>query len=87
MSSKESELTINLLKKTKSMSKEMYIDGKPDCEYFCTKCLQLRLSFLIETYKCGNCNSKSIIKDKVGALDKDQLKKQYQFINLLDKIK
>lgn len=68
------------------MSKGQYIDGKPDCEYFCTKCLQLRLSFLIETNRCGNCNSDKIIKDQPGELDKDQLKKQYQFLNLLDKI-
>ena len=67
------------------MSKGSYIEKKPDCEYFCTKCLQLRLSFLIKTYKCSQCNSKEIIKGKPGELDKDQLKKQYQFINLLDK--
>jgi len=68
------------------MSRETYIDGKPDCEYFCTDCLQLRLSFLIKTNNCGNCNSTSIIKGSPGELDKTQLKKQYQFLNLLDKI-
>lgn len=62
-----------------------YIIGKPDCEYFCTKCLQLRLSYIPNTIECANCHSKSIIKGKPGSLNKDQLKKQYQFINLLDK--
>jgi DNA-directed RNA polymerase subunit RPC12/RpoP len=62
------------------MTKESYADGKPDCEYFCTECLQLRLSYLIRTYKCSNCDSKNIIKGKPGSLDKTQLKKQYQSI-------
>ena len=58
---------------------------KIDCEYFCTNCYQLRLSYLKKTKKCKNCKSKAIIKGKQGSLNKDQLKKQYQFINLLDK--
>lgn len=57
----------------------------PDCEYFCTDCFQLRLSFLPETIKCKNCGSKAIIKAKPGYLDQKQLKRQYQFLNLLDK--
>jgi hypothetical protein len=55
------------------MTKESYADGKPDCEYFCTDCLQLRLSFLINTYKCGNCNSNHIIIGSPGQLDKEEL--------------
>jgi hypothetical protein len=67
------------------MTKESYVERKPDCEYFCRNCLQLRLSYLIRTHKCANCQSTNIIRGKPGSLDKDQLKKQYQFINLLDK--
>lgn len=67
------------------MTIESYINKKPDCEYFCTKCCQMRLSFLIETIKCKNCGSDKIIKAKPGLLDKEQLKRQYQFLNLLDK--
>lgn len=67
------------------MTIQSYIDKKADCEYFCTNCFQLRISFLIKTYKCNNCGSKEIIKAKPGKLDKKQLKRQYQFLNLLNK--
>lgn len=67
------------------MSVESFAHKEPDCEYFCTDCCQLRLSFLIETDKCKNCGSIHIIKAKPGELDKAQLKRQYRFINLLGK--
>lgn len=39
-------------------------------EYWCQDCKQLRLSFVV-TDKCGNCESKRIIKGKVGTLKKE----------------
>lgn len=60
------------------MTKESYAAGVPDCEYFCIDCCQLRLSFLIKTYKCANCNSKRIIIAEPGQLDKDQLIKKFK---------
>lgn len=50
--------------------------GKPDCEYFCKDCLQLRLSYLDETTECSNCESKDIIKGKPGTLNKEALRKE-----------
>lgn len=52
------------------------IDGSP-CEYFCTACLQLRLSFRKENNHCLNCKSPEIIIGKVGSLDKPALIKKY----------
>lgn len=50
--------------------------GKPDCEYFCNNCHQLRLSLLSKTNNCGNCGSKDIIKGDIGSLNKDNLIKR-----------
>ena len=50
--------------------------GEPT-EYFCTKCLQLRLSLIADKSHCRNCNSKEIIIGKVGTLDKSALIKQF----------
>jgi len=47
-----------------------------DCEYFCKDCTQLRLSFIKDTSKCGNCGSLNIIKGKPGELDKETLLKE-----------
>lgn len=52
------------------------IDGA-SCEYFCTDCLQLRLSFRDETVSCYNCGSKQIIVGTVGSLDKIALLNEY----------
>jgi len=53
------------------------IDGVPT-EYFCTKCLQLRLSFFPILISCRNCHSIDIITGKVGTLDKQALLKKYK---------
>ena len=43
-------------------------------EYWCKRCLQLRLSF-IESDKCGNCGSVDIIKGEIGTLDEAVLRR------------
>ncbi len=47
-------------------------------EYFCTNCLQLRLSLIVDKGKCRNCASKDIITGAVGELDKKALIKQHK---------
>jgi len=46
-------------------------------EYFCTKCLQLRLSF-VDVVSCKNCGSDEVITGLPGQLDKEALIKQYR---------
>ena len=46
-------------------------------EYFCIKCLQLRLSLNTDKSHCFNCGSTEIIPGHVGTLDKQALLKQY----------
>lgn len=50
--------------------------GSPT-EYFCTKCLQLRLSLIADKSVCGNCKSTDIITGSIGTLDKQALLKQH----------
>ena len=52
-------------------------DAGPITEYFCTNCLQLRLSVIRNKTQCGNCGSMKIIGAGVGQLDKQALLKQY----------
>lgn len=47
-------------------------------EYFCIKCLQLRLSLNKDKSHCFNCGSTEIIPGSVGELDKPALLKQYR---------
>jgi len=47
-------------------------------EYFCTKCLQLRLSLVKDKSHCFNCGTTEIIPGQVGQLDKQALLKQYR---------
>lgn len=53
------------------------IDGE-STEYFCTECLQLRLSFHPDKYRCFNCGTREIITGAVGSLDKPALLKKYK---------
>jgi hypothetical protein len=46
-------------------------------EYFCTNCLQLRLSF-IDVVHCKNCGSDRIITALPGKLDKENLVRKYR---------
>lgn len=56
--------------------------GEPEFEYFCPKCLQLRLSFDPDLIVCGNCGNPIIdcIRGRVGELDKDKLKEDYKHV-------
>lgn len=45
---------------------------KDPYEYFCPKCLQLRLK-LRDDDKCGNCGEPITIKGKLESLDKESL--------------
>jgi len=47
-------------------------------EYFCTKCLQLRLSMTKDKSHCFNCGTTEIIPGSVGQLDKQALIEQYK---------
>lgn len=47
-------------------------------EYFCTKCLQLRLSLVVDKSHCFNCKSMEIIPGAVGQLDKQALLKEHR---------
>ena len=47
-------------------------------EYFCTVCLQLRLSLRVTDLYCGNCGSTRIINGEVGSLDKQALLTQHR---------
>jgi len=46
-------------------------------EYFCIKCLQLRLSLVIDKSHCQNCGSTDIVTGSVGSLDKADLVEFY----------
>ncbi len=50
----------------------------PATEYFCFGCGHLRLTYVANNSICRNCGSKNIITGKIGELDKDVLKKQYE---------
>ena len=52
-------------------------EGEPT-EYFCTKCLQLRLSLIADKTRCGHCHTTEIIAGAVGELDKSALIRKYQ---------
>ena len=47
-------------------------------EYFCTKCLQLRLSMSKDKSHCFYCGSTEIIPGGVGELDKQALLAKYR---------
>jgi len=55
----------------------IYVDASNPTEYFCTNCLQLRLSMIADKSHCRNCNSTEIITGKVGTLNKAELKAKY----------
>ena len=38
-------------------------------EYLCLDCGQLRLAY-VKTNKCRNCNSKDIVKGKIGTFER-----------------
>lgn len=46
-------------------------------EYFCCDCGSFRLSLTGEK-TCGNCKSTNIIIGKIGELDRDALKAQFE---------
>jgi len=48
-----------------------------ETEYFCTKCLQLRLSLISDKSHCGNCGSEHIITGKVDELNLADLLNKY----------
>jgi hypothetical protein len=48
-----------------------------DTEYFCTNCLQLRLTYKKHPVMCVNCCSGHIIYGPKGLLDKKKLKVKY----------
>jgi hypothetical protein len=48
-----------------------------DMEYFCTYCLQLRLTYLRHPTQCQNCMSGHIVVGERGTLDADALRKKY----------
>lgn len=52
---------------------------KPQFEYFCTKCLQLRLSFDEYLLVCGNCGNPIVdcVRGNIGELNKENLIKCY----------
>ncbi|KKM22944.1 hypothetical protein LCGC14_1620110 [marine sediment metagenome] len=52
-------------------------DAGTKTEYFCTVCLQLRLSLIKDKSFCYNCGSAEIITGNVGELDKPALLKYY----------
>lgn len=60
------------------MEEVIIVNKDPNCEYFCKKCLQLRLSFLDTTSICGNCGHDGIIMSLIHGLDKEALKEQYK---------
>ena len=51
-------------------------ENKPT-EYFCTNCVQLRLSCVKDKSRCENCGSTEIIPGSVGQLNKQALLKHY----------
>ena len=60
------------------MNEFMVIQGSTKAtEYFCNDCGQLRLN-LVERTTCGNCGKSNIVVGEVGALDKDNLKRQWE---------
>lgn len=59
-----------------SKDKSIRTIGRVPYEYFCPKCLQLRLSFTGGS-SCGNCGYGAIIKGDINSLDKEALKLRY----------
>ena len=51
-------------------------------EYFCPKCLQLRLSCDKDLIVCGNCGYPIIdcIRGRIGELDKEKLFRDYSSV-------
>ena len=49
-----------------------------ETEYFCTICLQLRLSLISDKSHCGNCDSTEIITGAINTLDRQALIEQYK---------
>lgn len=45
-------------------------------EYFCPKCLQLRLKARDDDV-CGNCGNANIIKGAIGSLNKEELMEKW----------
>ena len=54
----------------------IFVGMKPQGEYFCKGCRQLRLAFL-NVVKCDNCGSTELIHAKVGRLNKEALLRAY----------
>ena len=68
----------DLDKAEKIMKEIMIVKSKTDpYEYFCPKCLQLRLK-LRDDDKCGNCGEPITIKGKMNELDHESLLAKYR---------
>lgn len=52
---------------------ECIITQDKPTEYFCRSCKQLRLSFIADKTKCGNCGGTDLVHGDVGTLDKVKL--------------